>query len=248
MLDNYIIWNGISSEEFDGLLIKKIPALDRPRRKRDVYSVPGRNGDVIFEQDAFEDYELEYQLFLYSEESGTENAERITEIAEWLLSPSGYTKFQDSYDPDYVRYAYIVDDISITNALQQYGTVKITFRFRPERFLEVGLFPVKYLSAFEISNPTRFASKPLLVLEADENVTLKNASITINGDTILISELEDTMYIDFETQDAYYGSTNLNPFITLSGGTFPKLQPGPNEITWSNRVKSVTITPRWWTI
>lgn len=249
MLESYIIWNGVSSEEFENLLIKKVPNLNRPKRKREVYQVPGRNGDVILTQDAYEDYDLEYQLFLYADEKGEELAQRCEEIADWLYTPVEYAPFVDSYDPEYTRYAYIPEEVEIKSKLAKVGTVKIPFRFRPERFLNSGLAPTAYEdSPVTLGNPTRHPAKPLIHLEADTSVVLTNATLQINDDVITITELADEMYIDCETMNAYKGNTNLNPFVRLSGESFPVLKQGANTVSWSNRIKKVTITPRWWTI
>ena len=249
MLENYIIWNGISSEDFDHLMIKKVPSLDRPKRKMEVFSVPGRNGDIVLSQDAYEDYEVEYKLFLYADEKGSELAERCAEIAEWLYEPVGYTQFQDSYDPEYIRYAYISDEVEIKNKLAKYGTVEIPFTFRPERYLTVGQFETEYtLPPVTIGNPTKFPSKPLIHIYPNTSVVLTNATLTINDCVISISSLTEDMYIDCESMNAYKDDTNKNPLISLSTNDFPRLEAGQNTITWSSRIEKISIVPRWWTI
>ncbi len=248
MLESYLIWNGVSSEEFDNLMIKKVPSLSRPRRKRDVYSVAGRNGDVIIDQDAYEDIDQEYQLFIYADEKGTEVAERAAEIAEWLYNTdSGYIQLQDSYDAEYVRYAYISDQVEIENALAQFGTVVIPFRMRPERFLSGGLMESELSgSPVQVSNLTKFASRPLFYVESN---TAGAATLTVNDVTISISSLQDYLYIDCDEQNVYRQKTeNKNSLVTLSGGEFPVLHSGENTISWSSRVSKVVLTPRWWTI
>ena len=47
------IWNSKNSRDF-GLYMAKAPSISRPARKQEVVSVPGRNGDIIIQHDAWE--------------------------------------------------------------------------------------------------------------------------------------------------------------------------------------------------
>lgn len=249
MLNDYIIWNGVSSEDFDNLIVKKIPSLKRPKRKYSVYSVPGRNGDIIIPQDAYEDYEVTYQLFLYTEKKGTDLAEMCAEVSDWLYSTDGdYAEFMDSFEPDVKRYAYISESVDITQALTQYGTVKIKFRFMPKRYLLNGLTMATHeTSPITIANPTKFSASPLIYVVADTTVPISNAVITINNDTISISELASDMYIDFEEKKAYDSNgNNLNQKVTLSADEYPSIGSGITTISWTARIKELSIMPRWW--
>ena len=51
-----IKWNGALSDQF-GIDIEKYPNYTKPKRKMDVYSVPGRSGDIIMMQNAWDNTE-----------------------------------------------------------------------------------------------------------------------------------------------------------------------------------------------
>ena len=56
-----ISWNGQRSDQF-GIMVEKFPDYSRPRRKFDSYTIPGRNGDLIMMQDAWENVEQRYSI------------------------------------------------------------------------------------------------------------------------------------------------------------------------------------------
>lgn len=58
-----------------------------------------------------------------------------TNIMEWLSSADGYARLTDSYDPSHYYDAVFVDALDIANSWNQYGRAIVTFRRRPERFL-----------------------------------------------------------------------------------------------------------------
>ena len=73
---------------------------------------------------------------------------------------------------------------------------------------------------------------------------------TITGDST-VSILDDTIYIDCEIGEVYSIREGelvpLNSTVNL-GSDLPKLEPGENEITFSDTIEGLKITPRWWQI
>lgn len=66
-----------------------------------------------------------------------------------------------------------------------------------------------------------------------------------------LSILEDAVYIDCETGEAYAikgdGYTSLNSIVDL-GADMLKLEPGRSDITFDSTVESLSMIPRWWQI
>lgn len=253
MLNDYIVWNGVSSEDFDGLYIKKTPALNRPRPKMLVQSIDGKNGQLVFPQGAYENYDQDYQLFFYANKRHGTIAEQADKIAEWLYEPQGYAELMDSFQPDYVRYAYLQYNVDIVNQLSFAGTAKITFSCRPERFLLSGQQGMKYTgSPATLYNPTKFASKPIIRVNLKENFSdYQYATVTIDGTIMMV----DTSYatkdfiIDCENMSVYSkDGDNYNPYVSMPIVEFPEFIPGMNTIIFSESVDNIVITPRWWTI
>lgn len=80
---NTFTFAGVSSASL-GLTIEKVPNMNRPARKYDRYSVPGRNGDIFVFQDAWENIEQSYEISWRGTPVNTGYS-----ISEWLFGSSG---------------------------------------------------------------------------------------------------------------------------------------------------------------
>ena len=49
-----IVYGGEASSDY-GMVVAEAPSFERPTRKQSVYTVPGRNGAVVFQQAAWDD-------------------------------------------------------------------------------------------------------------------------------------------------------------------------------------------------
>ena len=244
-----IKWGGESSENF-GMVVSAAPAFDKPIRKQTVYSVPGRNGSIIFQQDAFEDVERAYEVWIAEqteEDSGGTPVsgtlpERIADFTAWLNSKPGYQELEDSFELDYFRLAYYSGGNNFTNQMMAVGHSTITFMCRPERFLKSAKTAVSVSNGTILNNPTKFTSKPLIHIEVSSPATI---GITLGGNTIS-AQVADYINIDCDTMSAYRLPTeNKNDKIT---GSFPKMPPGSNAVAITGSPSTVTIVPRYFTI
>lgn len=241
-----IVFGGGTSTDY-GMVVSEAPAFDKPARKQNIFNVPGRNGSILFQDNAWNDTTRIYKVWVdeATEEdsgglfSGT-LAERVAAITEWLNSKLGYQRLEDNFEPDYYRLAYYSGGDEFSNAMTAYGEAELKFTCRPERFLKSGESAVTVSNGDAMVNPTSFASKPLIHIEGSGAVT-----VSIGGKTISAT-LTDYVNIDCDTMNAYrLASENKNSIIS---GTFPVLAPGSNTITITGAVTKVTITPRYFTI
>lgn len=235
-----IVYGGESSSSY-GMVVAEAPAYERPKRKQTIYNVPGRNGSIIFQQDAWEDVNRSYNVWLA--EDGTHTlAERVDALEAWLNSKTGYIRLEDNFEPDIFRLAYYSGGDGFTNNLTQYGEATLSFTCRPERFLKSGATSIAVDDGAVLTNPTRYASKPLIYIEANGTV-----QISINGVTIT-AEVTDYLYIDCESMNAY---RQINEYKNDKiSGAFPVISPGSNGvgITVTGTLVGVEITPRYFTI
>lgn len=243
-----ITWNGVASDTI-GIRIERAATIIRPRRKMDVVSVPGRNGDIIFPQDAWDNYTQPYDIFFGT--GANLSAEQAADaVSAWLHSASGYARLEDTYEPDIYRLAYYVDQQEIENAITQFARETIQFNCRPERFLKSGETAVTISSSNRtISNPTQYDARPLIRVNGSGNgtLTIAGASKTYS---VSITGISSYIYLDCDEQNAYKtAGTNANNQITITNGVdFPRLQGGTNTITWTGGITSLQITPRWFRI
>lgn len=233
-----IFWAGKSSDDVN-TFVEHYPSQIRPAKKYNKTSVPGRNGDLIFEEGVFENYIQPYDIYISAEKTKLPGAAKA--VAEWLYAPKGYQKLEDSYDPDVFRLAFFSGPADIENILNIFGRATVEFDCKPQRFLVSGEEATRYFSATTITNPTAFTSLPLITVYGSGA-----GALNIGGTVVNFNSIDESIELDCETENAYKGVTNLNN--TIAAPSFPKLVAGANEISWSGGIESVRITPRWWTL
>ena len=232
-----LIYGGESSEDY-GMVVSEAPAFDRPVRKFESVSVPGRNGAILFQQDAYEDTVRTYRVWL------TPNIKDLYETVNWLMSwlnsKTGYQRLEDSFEPEIFRLAYFSGGTEFSNKMIQCGEADLKFTCRPERFFKTGEIENTISNGTKMWNPTRFSSKPLIHIEGSGAI-----SVSIGGKTITAT-VTDYVNIDCETMNAYRLATeNKNSDIS---GDFPHILPGENTIGITGAPTKVTVVPRYYTI
>lgn len=232
---NYLTFGGVDCRDY-GVYISGQGTFSAPARAYENISVPGRNGDLIGSEKRLENLELTYQAFVYAN-----FRENIQAFRSFLLSQTGYKRLADTYHPEEFRMACYAGPFEPeVRQDNKAGRFDIIFNCKPQRFLLSG----EQVQTFgpggdAIRNPTLFDAQPLLRVYGNGTVSIGGVDMTI----------EDSPYeyvdIDCAMMDAFYGATNCNPYLTLSGNDFPVLAPGVNFIL-VNDFTRVDITPRWW--
>ena len=239
-----ISWNGERSDQY-GISIEEYPNFSKPQRKIDRYTVPGRNGDVIMPQNAWENIEQKYDIVAGD---GVKHSVpgSFSRVSEWLNSASGYAELWDDFDPDHYRMAfyegsYDVDSLSIGRV----GRTTITFNCKPQRFLISGKTPVEFSSVpAKITNPTTYEAKPLIFVSMS---SAGSGTISFNDFMFTLTDIPaNGVYIDCEEMNCY-GPTgnNLNSKVSSNTGDFVTLAPGTVSIGFTGDIQSISITPRW---
>lgn len=197
--------------------------------------IPGRNGDLVGNEKRFENLELTYPAFIY-----TNFKQNIRDFRNFLLSLVGYHTLSDSYHPDEFRMALyegeFEPDVTSKNDAGQFD---IVFNCKPQRFLNSGTEVITLSASGSITNPTRFSSQPLLRVYG-------TGQLGVNSDTITISSADEYTDIDCEMMDCFKGLVNKNPFVSFTSYKFPVFESGQNNISLGSGITKVEITPRWW--
>lgn len=242
-----ISWNGLRSDNF-GIQIEEYPNIQKPQRKLDRYVVPGRNGDIIMMQDAWENVQQKYTIVAGDGEKHSVSG-GFGRVAEWLNGPTGYAELWDDFDPDHFRLAYFEGPFDAeVLSIGRVGRTTITFNCKPQRYLLIGRDSVEIDSAPTIVyNPTVYASQPLIFVEGSAAGT---GTVSIGNVVLTITDIpENGMYIDCEEMDCRdTNGNNMNAHVASSTGEFAKLLPGENTIGFTGAVASLSITPRWFEI
>lgn len=238
-MNGYLIFDNRLSTEV-GLRISGFSTFDAPKRIYDTVTVPGRNGALHIDCGAFENVPMRYEASLVHDFSKNSAA-----LREWLLSPIGYRRLEDSYHPDTFRLARYSGGISFTNFTQLCRAAKVELQFdcKPQRFLKIGEVLIE--NPTTIHNPTAFPSKPSIqfwMSSESGTVVIGDSVITING-----ASAGDSIMIDGETMDAINSvGENRNSLISISNDLI--LSGNAETAITSTGIAKLTITPRWWTV
>lgn len=237
-LNNYFTFDNITSTSLD-TYISGEGTFNTPARVYDMQIVAGRNGELAIDEKRFENIELTYPAFIFTN-SGVDFETKVADLRNALLSRNGYKRLSDTYHPDEFRMAIFKSQIDVMPInVNRAGSFDLIFTCKPQRYLTSGETVTTLTSSGSISNPTLFDARPLLVVTGTGN-------LTVNGVQIAISKSPTT--IDCEAMEAYNGTTSRNGDIVMTPNEFPVLSAGSNTITLGAGITKVEITPRWWRI
>lgn len=249
-MHSYLTFGGVCSADL-GLTVERIPNSNRPARKYDRYSVPGRNGDIFVFQDAWENIEQSYEICWKGDPVYTGY-----NLAEWLFGSSDYQMLTDSYDPYHYRKAVFLGPFDVDNVMKRYGRVTVTFDCDPRRFLMSGLEWIDIdkwgygQTGTEVTNPTPFAGLPVFELTCTTNLCrLFTIDETPAAGTSLVIQKTGTFVIDCTNESIV--DSNGDPAFDSVWGTFPRLGVGMTYVSFDDPGANPVICkmqPNWWTL
>ena len=217
-----------------GVFISGDGVYNAPAKAYEVVSVPGRNGDLIISGDKYDNIEVTYPAFIYSDFK-----QNLAEFRTALLTQNGYVRLTDTYHPDEFRFAYFSGGIEVSPFRNHAGEFEITVNCKPQRFMLGGEMAREFTTSGTITNPTSCVALPLIRVYGYGTVTIGSEVITIANTFAYVD-------IDSEIQDCYSGTNNANAQVSFSSGNFPKLKAGSTGVSFTGNVTKVVITPRWW--
>lgn len=236
LFDNGFVFDGKRTSDFF-TRAERYPSMGAPARKYEAISIPGRNGDLHIVQDAFSNFLQSYDLYFH--DKGRSSPALAHDIKSWLMGPKAYTRLEDVYDPDHYRLAVFYGPLEISNALNKYGRCTIQFNCKPQNYLKSGDHPIVMDSPGTIHNPCAYAARPIITVYGSGA-----GSVSVDGVTIEITEINDSIVLDCDLMTAYSGTKSRNNDIYAP--EFPVLASGNSTVDWSGGVTHVEIIPRWW--
>lgn len=232
-----IWWAGKCSADI-GLVVEYYPNQNGPSRRLETIQIPGRNGDLLIDSGAYDNYTQEYEVYFNAERDCTPAKARA--IRAWLQTAIGYQRLEDSYDPGYYRMAYYVGPMDVENIMNQFGRATLSFACQPQRWRKDGEYPLPCPNGGSLYNDG-FPALPLIKVSGTGA-----GNLYVGRYTVAMKSLDGYVMLDSETQNAYKDTLNKNS--TISAPEFPVLQPGENTVSWDGGIAAVEITPRWWTV
>ena len=240
---NGFVFGGLDSVS-SGIIMLQPPPIVIPERDVETISIPGRSGDVLWDNGQYKNIRIPYNCAIFPDD--TQTLREAVDAAVMLLHRSGsYERLEDTYNPDYFRQARIYGEISAESIMEQAGKFTLTFDMKPQRFFKSGEYPVTFGEHGSLYNATGRTALPLIRVYGNGA-----GSVTVGEITVQISSMDQHLVLDCDTQNAYNEMENTvnNWNSKISAPVFPQLHPGENPISWTGGVERLEIIPRWWTL
>lgn len=221
-------FNGVRSDTYNVKLLDRID-WNVPKRDYTTKVIPGRDGTLTLDNHRFAD--TTGKLRCYTEREWFHNYENFK---AFLLKDVAKHQLIDEIEPDVYRMARVIGFQQVAHSERNTIVFDIELEMAPKKFLICEDLTVS-VGTVNISNPTLYESKPLIVAAG-------NGTITFGGYTITLSGVTGATTIDCESLNAY-SNVNENSNVSFSGEpVFPV-----GDFTLTTTV-ALTIKPRWCTV
>jgi phage-related protein len=197
-------------------------------------TVPGRNGDLIWETGSYENRSGSASCFCLQKD--VEKA--VSSAGRFLMGKKGYRRLETSDDPDHYWLARVENSPRIAMRLRTLAPFEIGFDCKPQRFVKDGENAIEFTSNGTLFNQYGQIALPFITVygQGEGSLTIGDCVVDINTDGIL--------YLDSDTQNAYNDNGNKN--LNINAPVFPVLGDGEIPIAFSGGIERVEIIPRWW--
>lgn len=177
-----LTFDGESSRDY-GLYITGAGVYNAPEREVEMVTIPGRNGAFALDRGRFENITITYPAGLYAD-TPEEFADAISEARNWLTSKRGYVRLSDDYNPDEYRMAVYKSGLDVKAETLRAGEFDLEFEAMPQRWLTSGEESQAVASGGTITNPTRFAARPLLEVNGYGSIDINGETVSINSEPL----------------------------------------------------------------
>lgn len=190
----YFIYDDVDTRDYDvQVYFKSVDST--PKRVGSFVSIPSRNGAFFVDEGRYEDMSHSYDIIALDPEEGKN-------IINAIARKTGHHRLEDSFNQDEFYQAIFVSAVEVrTETDRQSVKYALTFTRKPQRFLKSGETEITIPSqggGYNLTNPTLFESKPLLMAEGYGDINIDDQVISIDnvviGDVLLSNgvQLEDT--------------------------------------------------------
>lgn len=158
-----------------GIKLLDVNVYDYPERNMDTFSIPGRYGDIIVDNESFKNIVISYHVLVdnnakvYFNGKYNTGLSSITQALKGMLYRTDaenifafsnikakYLKLYDTYDPEYYRLAYFAGPANWETMINTYGECTLEFVAKPVKY------PINYYTQTQatISNGTYADMEP----------------------------------------------------------------------------------------
>lgn len=135
------LWfDGVNLTDEYGVVVSGMGTYATPSRDIELTAISGRNGDIILDQNRFENVTITYPCYI-----SRNFRDRFNSLKAFLMSRKGYCRLEDSYQPDCYRMAvYTAEIVPEMTALNRSGSFELVFNCKPQRYLLNGEEPIEF--------------------------------------------------------------------------------------------------------
>ena len=244
-----------STKDFD-LVIQAPPTYNFPEKDVSVEHIPGRNGDLIIDNNCWKNTERTYSIASVFR-PGTDFISNSERLIKWLTSTEGYHRLEDSYDPDVYRLGSFKNSGSLTNYYDKATAINVTFDCKPQRYLKNGEKSVEFSgSVATLENPTGYYSLPEITIKNILPLENEVLLFTIQNDNKVTSVVSFNkirsandpydITLNSELQTAYSQQQgDINSYINLNDLEFPILRKGVSILSINNYIQNKGIIEQY---
>lgn len=160
---NKFIFNGFDTSTTNAVIAPETLSV-RPSRRFEITSPMGGNGDILRDDFKYANVEQSYWVLIPNNFETTYAAFRNA-----LLSPSSYSRLEDSWNPDEYYMAYVSQPLQpIVSRDRSMGKFLVTFSRRPERWYKSGEESIStggFISILAVDMPSLDTFWPLVRLK-----------------------------------------------------------------------------------
>ena len=233
----YIIINGVSSKNINGLLIQSLPPISKPKMRTSIEEIDGRDGDIVTT--------LGYAAYDKPITIGLKGDYNVDDVIEYF-NTSGKVTFSNELDK---YYNFAIYDTIDFNRLIRFKTANINLHVQPFKY-SIDEPPITFnntkqqtIANLSVRNTGNIYSRPKLTITGSNTITVYigntqifSIELSAAGETIIIDDFNAT-----DTEGNY-----LNRQVTGDYENF-KLPTGVNSLRITGTFTSVTIDKysRW---
>ena len=222
-------FRGIHSRTFNGLVVKTVNNQLLPRKRSRRITVPGRDGEYIFE-DGYNNKLLEFQCYLAK---GRIEERRLLarEIADWL-SGKGDLVLDGENDKTY-KVVSTVNNIDLS-VNQAFDTFQLTFETEP--------FQLGSHKTITVDNPLEVTLVNSGTVPAETVITITgegNVSVSLGTNTFSLTDMSGKVNLDSKRMLVY--TDPMENRLNFFTGEFLKVPPGESILEITGSVSQITI-------
>lgn len=232
---------GVTSESLK-MVIQSRPIVEAPLRKFEMRTPYSVDGQLPYDEGAYDNTNLEL-IILVDGDNLIEDRQKVYDAFD---GKGGYIDFVPYYDPDKI-YKIMLNEVMAFENNYMYGqkqSFTAKFTVKPYKYLTVSPSLIVDKTGATINNPTRYHSKPLIMLVGNGP-----AKVDVNGVEYSVSDVPNNLIIDSERYSAYSEdglgvTSNGNKYVRFR--EFPTLKPGTNNIKFiGDGITAVYVHCNW---